>query len=82
MEVRERWAVLAAIGALCVAPGLGHAQAELPAPPAQEQAPGADPAPEGQPPILPLPDTPPRFESGPGMRGADCEHSRSPGIGV
>jgi hypothetical protein len=90
MGMRARTAVLAAIAALAVAPAAGYGQAAPAAPPAgEEQRPeagGADPGvPAETPParIIPLPpDVLPGGEAGPGRGGRDCEHERSPGIGV
>ena len=89
MEVLERTAVAAAIVALCLTPAASFGQAGPVAPPAGEAAPDAgtgDPgAPEDGPParIIPLPpDVLPPGDFGPGMGGRDCEHERSPGIGV
>jgi hypothetical protein len=86
MGMLGRTAVLAAIAALGMAPAAGFGQEAAPVPPV-EQAPnpgGGPTAPQGQPPapVLPLPDAQPRTDPGSGMRGADCEHERAPGIGV
>ena len=89
MRVLERTAVAVALAALCVAPVASFGQAGPTAPPAGEAAPdagtGGPGASDGGPParVIPLPpDVPPRGEFGPGMGGRDCEHERSPGIGV
>ena len=89
MGALARTAVLVAIGVICVAPAASFGQAGAAPPPAQEQAPdpgAGDPGvPEEGPParIIPLPpDVLPRPDFAPGMGGRDCEHERSPGIGV
>ena len=89
MGVLEKTAVAAAIAALCLAPAASFGQAGPGAPPAGEAAPNTgagDPGvPEGPPPAPVLPVPPrvlPRGEFSPGMGGRDCEHERSPGIGV
>jgi hypothetical protein len=97
MGVLERTAVAAAFMAFCVAPAASFGQAGPAAPPAGEAAPdagtGEPGAPEDGPParvvplpparVVPLPpDVLPPGDFGPGMGGRDCEHERSPGIGV
>jgi hypothetical protein len=85
--VLERTAVLAAI-VLGMAPAAGFGQAG-PAVPPVEQGPdagsGGPAVPEGQAPapVYPLPpDVLPSPDAPLGTGGRDCEHERSPGIGV
>jgi hypothetical protein len=81
MGVLGRMAALVAVGAVCITPAAAFAQA-APTPPAGEQPPGA-PGAGPLPPVPPAPpDAPPRTDSIPGAGGRDCEHERSPGIGV
>jgi len=87
MGALGRTAMLAGI-VVAMAPAAGFGQAGPAVPPAEQgpDAGGGGPAqPEGQPPVPgpPLPpDALPGPDFAPGMGGRDCEHERSPGIGV
>lgn len=83
-----RTVVFAVIGTLTLAPAAGFGQAVPARPPAGKDAPDveANPVlPEGRalPPGLPVPPgVLPGTDSGPGMRGRNCEHERAPAIGA